>query len=232
MGGKPQTGGRDLGAEEPQWREQTKRTGRLWGQFTWKFTLFCSFAHEQRELGAQSGRHHRAEDAGSLNSCGVMLSGEKTSEFPFLGWTFSSRKFDQCRMEKKNLTLHLRIRNHDVLKRSKKKSVLYNRPHVGKKKKKRLKILLPWRWAQIWVLTALPPLHSRPRALAAAARLAGALWAREKLGHELGHVRKLRVGAQHVHGLFYLLQRDKRNGTWAGRMVDRPVTLTQDFRWL
>lgn len=62
-------------------------------------------------------------------------------------------------------------------------------------------------------MTVLPPLHGWPRALAAATRLAGALRAGEKLGHELGHVRKLRVGAQHVHGLFYLLQRDKRNGT-------------------
>lgn len=52
----------------------------------------------------------------------------------------------------------------------------------------------------------LPPLDSWPRALAAAAAcLAGALGAREELGHELRDVGKLRVGVQHVHGLFHFL---------------------------
>lgn len=51
----------------------------------------------------------------------------------------------------------------------------------------------------------LPPLDSRPRALAAAACLAGALGAGEELGDELRDVGKLRVGAQHVHGLLYFL---------------------------
>lgn len=51
----------------------------------------------------------------------------------------------------------------------------------------------------------LPPLGSRPGALAAATCLAGALGAREELGHELGDVWKLGVGVQHVHGLLHFL---------------------------
>ena len=51
----------------------------------------------------------------------------------------------------------------------------------------------------------LPPLGGGPCALAAAACLAGALGAGEELGHELGDVWKLGVGAQHVHGLLHFL---------------------------
>lgn len=58
--------------------------------------------------------------------------------------------------------------------------------------------------------TVLPPLDRRPRALAAASCLAGALGAREELCHKLRDVRKLGVGAQHVHGLFNLLQRQQK----------------------
>ena len=58
-----------------------------------------------------------------------------------------------------------------------------------------------------WVLV-LPPFHGGPGAFAAAAtRLPRALGAsREELGHELGHVWKLWVGIQHVHGLFHFLE--------------------------
>lgn len=53
----------------------------------------------------------------------------------------------------------------------------------------------------------LPPLDCGPRALAAAARLAGgALGAGEELCDQLGDVGKLGVGAQHVHGLLDFLK--------------------------
>lgn len=55
------------------------------------------------------------------------------------------------------------------------------------------------------VFTVLPPLGSRPGALAAAACLARALGAREEFGHELRDVWKLRIGVQHVHGLLHFL---------------------------
>jgi len=61
----------------------------------------------------------------------------------------------------------------------------------------------------------LPPFHRRPGAFAAAAAagLAGALGAsREELGHELRHIGQLRVGVQHVHGLFHFLRGEEGNG--------------------
>lgn len=66
-----------------------------------------------------------------------------------------------------------------------------------------------------WLITAkcavLPPLDCRPCALAAATCLAGALGAREELCDKLRDVRKLRVGAQHVHGLLDLLKTQHDN---------------------
>lgn len=67
-----------------------------------------------------------------------MISGEKTSEFSFLGWTFIEENLISAEWKKKNLTLHLRIRNHGVLKTSKRK-LLYNRPRRMLEKKKDLK---------------------------------------------------------------------------------------------
>lgn len=66
----------------------------------------------------------------------------------------------------------------------------------------------------------LPPLDRGPRALAAAARLAGALGAGEELCNQLGDVGKLGVGAQHVHGLLDFLKRqqDKCNSCGIGEL--------------
>lgn len=136
-------------------------------------------------------------------------------------WISLKKNWISAVCRKKNLTLHLHMTNY-VLKTLIKRTVLYSKPHFGGKKK----ILLPWQLAQSLVRQTwpvLPPLHSWPGALAAATCLAGAFWAGEKLCHELGHVRELRVGAQHVHGLFNLLQRHQRNRPWAHKPVWRFV---------
>lgn len=121
------------------------------------------------------------------------------------------RKFYQCSMKKKIfffLSFQQHIRNQDVLKTSINKENCTIDPE--EKKKKRLKNRFQWRNSSFirqteHMRTVLPPLGSWPCALAAATCFTGALGAGEELGHELRDVWKLRVGAQHVHGLLDFL---------------------------
>lgn len=77
---------------------------------------------------------------------------------------------------------------------------LYNKPRRANDIKKKIHSM-----SSRGQCTLLPPFDSWSSAFAASAGFAGALGAREELGHQLGDVRQLGVGVQHVHGLLHFL---------------------------
>lgn len=132
------------------------------------------------------------------------------------------KKFLSVQYEKESF-FHHHIIIQDLLKTYTNKENCTVDPKGKKKHNRCFKILLQ-RCNSSFIIgptfEALPPLDSWPGALAATTCLTGALGAGEELGHKLRHIGKLRVGAQHVHGLLNFLWR------WTWKRVNKKSRAT------